>query len=391
MSETIIEYVKSEMRTFQELPFNEVDSLVLSQFSYIHFGNLVQPPSAGAVRTPLTLQQLYRAECFPYYFDNQPDAERNRLLLDACAASPRFRGIGIAYYEEDFDAAAQKQFCAMTFFLTPDTSYLAFRGTDSTFVGWKEDFNMAFLTPVPSQESALAYTQTVARHVHGRLILGGHSKGGNLAVYTAMNCPRRLQNRILAIYSHDGPGFRDNIFTSEAYLRIQDRIKKTLPQSSLVGMLLEHQERYEIVESSAIGIVQHNPYSWIVRDGAFIKLERTSSSADYLNQTLADWLAGLDHEHREQFVDALYAIISTSDLSSFADLKNSGLSELPALLDTVKTLDEDTRKILNETMRSLVHVALKNLPAQAQKKAPVRHPIRKHTGKKKQLPKLTTD
>lgn len=363
MAETILEYVQQEMRTFAEHPFHEVDSLVLSQFSYIHLGNLIAPPSAGAVRTPLTLQQLYRAECFSYFFANQPDADRNRLLLEACAASPRFRDIGIAYYAEDFDAAAEKQFCAMTFFLNADTAYLAFRGTDATLVGWKEDFNMAFLTPVPSQEAALAYTLSVAKLIRGKLILGGHSKGGNLAVYASMQSPKRLQSRIREIYSHDGPGFRDNVFSSEGFLQIKDRIKKTLPQSSLVGMLLEHQENFEVVESSAVGIVQHNPYSWIVRDGAFVKLDTLTSGADYLNRTLADWLSLLSNEQREQFVDALYSVISASDFSSFTELRETWPNELSTLMESMKTMDDETKRIMHETLRSLMLMALKNLPA----------------------------
>lgn len=368
MPETIIEYVQHEMRSFAEQPFHEVDSLVLSQFSYIHLGNLIAPPSAGAVRPPLTLQQLYRAECFDYYFSDQPDADRNRQLLEACAASPRFRDIGIAYYAEDFDAAAEKQFCAMTFFINADTSYLAFRGTDSTFVGWKEDFNMAFMTPVPSQEAALAYTLEVSKLIRGQLILGGHSKGGNLAVYASMQSPKRLQNRIREIYSHDGPGFRDNIFSSEGYLRIKDRIRKTLPQSSLVGMLLEHQENYEVVESAAVGIVQHNPYSWIVSDGSFIKLDTLTSGADYLNRTLADWLSLLPNEQRAQFVDALYSIISDSEFSSFAQLRESWPTELSSLMENMKNMDEEPRRILHETLRSLVLMAIKNLPGQIPKR-----------------------
>lgn len=376
MPETIIEYVQSEMRTFAEHPFHEVDSLVLSQFSYIHLGNLLAPPSAGAVRTPLTLQQLYRAECFDYYFSNQPDAERNRRLLEACAASPRFREIGIAYYAEDFDAAAEKQFCAMTFFINADTAYLAFRGTDSTLIGWKEDFNMAFMTPVPSQEAALAYTSAVSKLVHGQLILGGHSKGGNLAVYASMQSPKRLQNRIREIYSHDGPGFRDNIFSSEGFLRIKDRIKKTLPQSSLVGMLLEHQENFEVVESSAVGIVQHNPYSWIVSDGAFVKLDTLTSGADYLNRTLSDWLSLLSNEQREQFVDALYSVISGSDFSSFMELRESWPSELSSLMENMKNMDDEPKRILHETLRSLVLMAIRNLPAQMPK-----HPAPRIFGK----------
>ena len=148
MSETIIDYVKNEMRTFSEHPFHEVDSLVLSQFSYIHLEDVIAPPAAGVVRKPLTLQQLFRAECFAHYFADQLDAVKNRKLLAACAASPRFRDIGIAYFQQEFDETTEKQFCAMTFFISADTAYLAFRGTDTTLVGWKEDFNMAFAVGV---------------------------------------------------------------------------------------------------------------------------------------------------------------------------------------------------------------------------------------------------
>lgn len=367
MSETIIDYVKTEMRTFAEHPFHEADSLVLAQFSYIHFGNLIAPPSAGAVRRPLTLQQLYRAECFPHYFADQPDAVRNRKLLAACAASPRFRDIGIAYYEEDFDEAREKQFCAMTFFMSDDSAYLAFRGTDATLVGWKEDFNMAFLTPVPSQEAALNYTLTVSKLFRGTLMLGGHSKGGNLAVYAAMMSPSRLQNRIASIYSHDGPGFRDNILESDGYLRIRDRIHKTLPQSSLVGMLLEHQEDYAIVESTAVGITQHNPYSWIVRNGDFVRLTTLTSGADYMNRTLSEWLSGLSNEQREQFVDALYSVISATGLTSLLELRENWQTELAILLENMKNMDDATKHILQETFRSLIHMSVKNLHTQMKK------------------------
>lgn len=367
MSETIIDYVKNELRTFAEHPFHEVDSLVLAQFSYIHLGNLIAPLSAGAVRKPLTLQQLYRAECFPHYFADQIDAVKNRKLLAACAASPRFRDIGVAYYEQDFDEAQEKQFCAMTFFINADTVYLAFRGTDSTLIGWKEDFNMAFLTPVPSQEAAYHYTLAVSKLVRGQLILGGHSKGGNLAVYAAMMSPPRLQNRILSIYSHDGPGFRDNVFASDPYLRMKDRIYKTLPQSSLVGMLLEHQEDYAIVESTAVGITQHNPYSWVVRNGDFVRLRTLTSGADYLNRTLSEWLSGLSNEQREQFVDALYSVISATGLTSVLELRENWQTEFAILLENMKNTDEPTKHILQETLRSLIHMTVRNLPAQMKK------------------------
>ena len=365
MSESIIDYVTTELRTFAEHPFHEVDSLVLSQFSYICLGSLIAPPSAGVPQHPLTIQKLYRAECFPEFFAGQSDAVRNRQLLCACAASPRFRDIGVACYDEQFDPASEKQFCAMTFFLGDGRAYLAFRGTDSTLVGWKEDFNMAFLTPVPSQEAACTYTRAVAEHVHGQLILGGHSKGGNLAVYAAMTSPAALQNRITDIYSHDGPGFKDNNFESDAFVRIRDRIPKTLPQSSLVGMLLQHQENYSVVESGGVGILQHNPYSWIVRDGSFVKLSALTTGADYLNRTLSDWLAGLSADEREQFVDALYSAVSAANITSFTELRGNWTDELPRLMDHVKSMDETSRRILQQTLKSLFVMAWKNLPSPA--------------------------
>lgn len=387
MSESIIDYVAGELRTFAEHPFHEVDSLVLSQFSYIRLGSFLSAPEAcgetgrltdqdaaanvyGGSRMPCrySLQQLYRAEYFPDFFGGQPDGDRNEQLLRACAASPRFRDIGIGFYEEQFDAQNEKQFCAMTFFINADTAYLAFRGTDSTLVGWKEDFNMAFLTPVPSQQAALDYTMSVAELVRGNLMLGGHSKGGNLAVYAAMTSPEKLQRRITAIYSHDGPGFKDNIFESEGYLRVKDRIHKTLPQSSLVGMLLQHQEDYEIVESSSVGILQHNPYSWLVHDGAFVKLTALTPGADYLNRTLCDWIMGLSDAQREQFIDALYSAISAAGITSFTELRSNWAKELPAFAENVKNMDDATRRILQQTLKSLVLMAIKNLPAPAENK-----------------------
>lgn len=367
MSEAVIEYVQTEMRTFSEHPFHEVDSLILSLLSYIQLDQVLAPLSTEQRSKPIRIQQLFRAECFPHYFDKQPDAIRNRKLLTACAASPRFRDIEVTFFSESFDVSAEKQFCAMTFLINADTAYLAFRGTDSTLIGWKEDFNMAFLSPVPSQEEALSYTKQVAKRFRGRLFLGGHSKGGNLAIYAAMKCPKSIQDRMIAIFSHDGPGFRDNVFSSEDYLRISHRIHKTLPQSSLVGMLLEHPDNYAVVESTNIGILQHNPYSWVVRDGSFVKLESLTTGAEYMNRTLNDWLSDLSNEQREQFVDALYSVISTTNLSSLMELRDNWQPELSALVENMKTMDDTTKRILNEAIKLLMRMAVKNFPTHIQR------------------------
>lgn len=164
---------------------------------------------------------------------------------------------------------------------------------------------MAFLPRVPAQEDAVAYVQQVADVFPGKLVLCGHSKGGNLAVYAAAMCAPDVQNRITAVYSHDGPGFSRTVLESVGYKRIQPRIRKSIPQSSLIGLLLENHGDYAIVESRQIGIMQHDPFSWVIENGAFRTLDRITSGAAFLNDTLDDWIAGMRMDERERFVDTL--------------------------------------------------------------------------------------
>jgi hypothetical protein len=194
-------------------------------------------------------------------------------------------------------------------------------------------------------------------------MLGGHSKGGNLAVYAALESDAALQKRITAIYSHDGPLFREDFLARSSYKKLLPKIHKTIPQASLVGMLFEHSQDYSIVESTAVGIVQHNPYTWTVRDGAFVPLSNLTTGAEFLNKTLSDWLAELDDAKREQFVETLYAALSSTELNSFLELRDNWTGELPALIETMKNMDDGSRQILRETTRSLMHMAVKNLPA----------------------------
>jgi hypothetical protein len=234
-------------------------------------------------------------------------------------------------------------------------------------VGWKEDFNMAVRTPVPAQEEASAYLETIAGFTDASLLLGGHSKGGNLAVYAALESSDDILARITDIYSHDGPGFRGDFLAQCPYDRIRSKLHKTIPQASLVGMLFEDAADYAIVESTAQGIVQHNPYTWSIQDGQFVPLTALTTGAEFLNNTLGDWLAALDDEKREQFVEALYIALSSTDRNSFLELRENWPEDLPGLIGSAKTWDESTRQILRETMRTLMRMAVKNLPAPGSK------------------------
>ena len=353
----IIDYVKNEMNTFDDKPFCPVDSLVLSECAYI---NLIPVASLSENRKPMRLRELLRAENFDMMFFEVRDAEKNRELLFALAASPRFRDIEVNFFVNEIAEEQQKQFAAATFLLN-GCAYIAFRGTDTTTVGWKEDFNMAFLSPIPSQEAALSYALGVTKRVRRKIMLGGHSKGGNLAVYSAMMLPPGVQKRIISVFSHDGPGFRDNVFETEEFKRISGRIDKTLPQSSLIGMLLEHQEKYSVVKSSRIGIMQHDPFSWVVNEDEFFVIEKISSGARHANKTLADWLSTLSNEERERFADGLYAILQVSGITSFSEFASDWKSSVPAMLTALTSVDAETKKFIFKAFRALAKMALKNL------------------------------
>jgi hypothetical protein len=367
----IIDYVEKEMSSLPAVPFNNVDSLVLSQFSYIYFEEAV--PLLTDLAAPIRMAELLKAELFESMFHDVRDVESNRKLLFALAASPRFRNIQVNYYVNNIDAVQEKQFSAVTFLLEDQTAYIAYRGTDATFVGWKEDFNMAFISPVPSQEESVGYLNTVAALIAAeKLRIGGHSKGGNLAVYAAMNCEENVRDRIINVYDHDGPGFTDGVLASPAFLSIRDRITKTMPQSSIIGMLLQHQENYSVVESNRYGIMQHDPFSWSVDEHDFRYVESVTNGALYLHKTLNQWLETLTEEKRKLFVDALYQVITTTDTATVYEFSDNWRKGAIAMLGAVKNADPETKKFVARAINELVRLTLKNvrLPKQPWKALP---------------------
>ena len=354
----IITYTRENFDTFDQFPFHSVDSLILSSAAYIHFPDVIpEVENWKGIR----LQELYRAEFFDEMFHNIPLGEDTKQLFFALAASPRFRDIRIMGYTEQFDLTAQKQFCAMTFQVQPNLYYIAFRGTDSTFVGWKEDFNMAFQSPIPSQEEAVRYIEKTAIYCPGKLYVGGHSKGGNLAVYASAMCRENVQSRIERIFSHDGPGFLESTLQSAEFRNISQRVEKTLPQSSVIGMLLEHQENFHIVKSNKSGLWQHDQFNWLVEDHDFVYIENLTKNATYADRTLTDWLKKISVDERERFVDSLYSVLAANNLTSLDDLRSNWQTVIPTTLQAATQLDSDTKKFLLHTFKELAALGIKNV------------------------------
>ena len=229
-------------------------------------------------------------------------------------------------------------------------------------VGWKEDFNIAFTTPVPSHIEGVQYVNTIAKLIPHNLYIGGHSKGGNIAVYASMNCNYQVLPRIKKIFSHDGPGFRKEIIESDAFNKIKDKIHKTLPHSSLIGMLLENHEDYYVVKSNEFGgIKQHNPFSWEITNSDFIYVEKISHGSKYTSDVLHKWLSDVSDEKRKLFIDALFDILSSTKSESFIDISQNWKENIPLIWDSIKNIDGETKSMLIELIKELTSLYIKNL------------------------------
>lgn len=353
---TVLNYLKKYGDcSFREMPMTEVDSLVLCQLSYLKFDGML--PGVRDNLPSVTLSSLVEREDFDKLFADVRYETVNRALLSAMLAGKRYRNLKLNCYINLVEKEWETQFSAVTYLLEDGTVYIAFRGTDETIVGWKEDFNMAFLSPVPGQEYSVKYLNSVASRIKRPFYVGGHSKGGNLAVYSAMNCRPELQERIIKIYSMDGPGFRPEVLRECNYDVIRSRVVKILPHSSLIGMLFESDMNFQVVESKTFGLAQHDPYTWLV-DGCNLKrVKGIYENRKRLDNTLNEWILSLDEEHLKIFVETLYQVISASQADNLIALTAEWKKSMNGIVAAMKEVDEETAKILREVIKSLFDIA----------------------------------
>ena len=294
--------------SLEQVPFGPVDALILSALSYIRFDCLI-----GAAELAPLGQTAEAWLALPPARQGRHHSDRDPSLLQALARARRFAGMGLCCCADRFLPQKETQFAALAVLLGDGSAFLSFRGTDGTLVGWKEDFNLSFLDVVPAQRAAAAYIEAFAAGFSGPLVLGGHSKGGNLAAAGAALCPAAARDRVRTVYAFDSPGFTDYILTQPGYQELCTRIRSFVPQSSVVGLLLGHEEPYTVVKSSQEGLLQHDPYSWQVSGPDFVQVEEITAGSRMLDQTLKSWLAGLTPQQRERAADTLYELLSSGD------------------------------------------------------------------------------
>ncbi len=356
----IIEYVHSYgYFDFKALPFNEVDALVLAQFVYLKTEALLPvimqncPISHRAV----TLAEIkFDPEVDQLFRDSRFEAN-NRALFHEMCESKRYSTMKCMYCAYHTCTEDETQFMALTCILSDGSVKVLYRGTDETLIGWKEDFNMAFQYPIPGQQASRIYLEQIEPYIGKGFDLIGHSKGGNLAVYAAMNVREQIQRQIRHIYNLDGPGFRTEVYGMGNFERIADRIIKIIPHSSIVGMLLENHGEYKVVKSTNIGFLQHDPYSWLVDRIDFVYEERMDEGHRIMDENLNQWAMGLPKEEVESFVNALYQIVAASESTDLISFTKNWTKSLSGMANAIQNLDEETKGCIHRVMKSLANAS----------------------------------
>ncbi len=341
--------------TFKQAAFNEVDNLILAVMSYIVFDSIVPGP---AYKDIITLEEA--SKLFFKMYTDRDLAVQNMFtkmvpfILRQVAETERFKNVGLCKYVSSIDYKDEKQFAALHILLEDGTTYISYRGTDDTLVGWKEDFNMTYMAPVPAQIEALKYLEETTKKSKRLLRLGGHSKGGNLAIYAGTHCNDQLKQRIIEIYNNDGPGFYRDVIESQGYKQMLHKIKTIIPESSVVGMLLEHEEEYVIVKSKKNGILQHDIMNWEVLGTKLIYLESVSKNSRKLDYTIKSWLENIDINQRAQFIEALYNVLASTGAKTVSELTADKLKNINMALKTWGTMEETTKEMVIETLKIMI-------------------------------------
>lgn len=387
---TVFDYIRWRGDlSFEVSPLCEIDALIFCELSYIFFDGIVPEGfEDGRISLREAAEIFYERNAGKDIISLGELVPREIVdLLRLAATSVRFADVEIGNFVNVIDDETVEQFSAVSFYPGDGRIFIAYRGTDDSIAGWREDFRMAFLTPVPAQRRAEEYLAKAAENFDGRILIGGHSKGGNLALWAALGASDGIVARTDKIYNFDGPGFLDNVWESENHLRIADKIVTVIPSGSVVGLLLKHDVNYRVTKSTAKSYLhQHNALTWIVEGRGFVCDDDVLPEVKRANELVGKWIYAMDPEDRRNFVEGFFDILCSTNAKTVTELAENRTSVLKAF----STIDPDTKAALltgvkfflgegkssvSEAIRSLI----KKKPSDEEK--PAEQPPKKPTAK----------
>ena len=347
---------------FKTSPFNPVDNIIISQLSYLTLDDIVPGPGEkDGISIELAIrvynEKLNSPEGIKLtsFFKNDPQ------LIKTLAYSKRFGSCQLFGFVNHVDTNREIQFAAVSNYSSDGFCNIAFRGTDNSIIGWKENLDMSFKEAIPSQLEAMDYLDKIASMTKGPIRIFGHSKGGNLAIYAASHCNHKTQERITDVFSNDAPGFHEKLFSHAGFAAIKNRIRSYVPQASVIGMFLKHGYENKIIKSSQKGLMQHDLYSWETSYNDLVYSDKTTISSIYVNKTLREWIDSIDTVHREQVIDAMYHVLSVADVTSIYDLEASWFPTAWRIIKSLNNVDMQTKKMLRQLLAKLLRSAGRNI------------------------------
>lgn len=358
--------------TLDQVPLNEVDALILARLSYLPLDKV----GLDKTEETMSIGEAARRLSGQTQEKNSAQWKRDMMLLRLLEQSGRFRDARLLFHVDHTDSESQTQFAVVTISPAEDISFLSFRGTDDSLIGWKEDFNMCFTTPVPGQSAAVAYLNAVAEKLPGRFLIGGHSKGGNFSMYAAAFCKPEVRKRIDRVFNFDGPGFQKEVLERPEYDLMKSRMQTFVPQSSVIGMLFEHEEERIIVDSDdGVFQTQHNIYTWNVEPDRLSRGEEMSFGSRWLDAALKGWLEDLSPEKREKLVDGVYEIMTRINQRMADAPEDKKYRSILTALSEQSGQDAETKELLKHCAGLLVKNVLivpkgnhKNIPPKIERR-----------------------
>ena len=355
--------------SLEQSQFNEVDNLILACFSYVNLDGI----SAVTKQKGIGLKKLTE-EFMKLHTMKELEADKSFIrlapfMMMEMAKSARFGKCVVRNYVNDIVTEAEQQFAAMEIVLEDGTSYVSFRGTDDTIIGWKEDFNLS-TGVVPAQKRAIEYLQKISEHTDGMLRVGGHSKGGNLAIYGSVMC-KSAHEKILEIYSNDGPGFSREFQELSEMKEMMPKIIRIIPEYSIIGTLLEHEKEPVIVASSSKGLLQHDGFSWEVQGPALVRRDSLNKTALRFIEILHKWIDGIDMEQKRLLIEDLFATLQASGYENLSEVQSGGLKSLAAMVKRVEKFAPESRGMMQELLTAICGGWLEQLQADTKDKLSV--------------------
>lgn len=341
-----------------DLPLSIEDQLILSTLVYVDFHPFVKDEASISI-----LDASLKVLADPERKEKHYRVQNDEILLEWIVKSPRFSTLAISDSVEFFDKDKARQFYAFSVHLPCNNQLvLCFRGTDLTLTGWKEDFEMSFSDVVPAQQDALDYLENVARkYPDAKLVLTGHSKGGNLALFAALNASKEVQDRIEHVYNNDGPGFNEESSSKDKVPLLKDRITTLVPSSSIIGILMEHTLEYTVVESSSKSIFQHDPYSWLLDGPHFLYADKRSEESYLMDRISREWLSLMSREERAHFVDVVFSILESIGEDDLRKYGRKLISNRNDIIKAYRSLGVNERTMLRRISRNFARIAGRNI------------------------------